>query len=260
MSFLPDDALGQAGGEKSSPGLRLVWSDDFDTDGRPNPEKWGYEHGFVRNRELQWYQPENAVCRGGKLVIEGRRETKLLTGERIRPEFRKRTRAEYTSASLTTRKKFSWKYGRLEVRAKLSAKNGLWPAIWTLGVEGHWPENGEVDVMEFYRGGLMANAAWRKPNGKIQWDASRTAVTEVANGDGDWDQEFHTWRMDWDASRLVLSLDGRVLNEVDLDAVDHRGSRHPFRQPHYLLLNLAIGGTQGGDPSRTEFPTQYLID
>lgn len=52
----------------------LVWHDEFDKDGRPDPAKWNYEHGFVRNKEAQWYQPENAYCKDGMLIIEGRKE------------------------------------------------------------------------------------------------------------------------------------------------------------------------------------------
>ncbi|TWT38278.1 Beta-glucanase precursor [Posidoniimonas corsicana] len=240
-------------------GMRLVWSDEFDADGRPDPEKWGYERGFVRNRELQWYQPENAFCEDGMLVIEGRRERKDLSDEprRLRRRERQRPFAEYTAASVTTRGKFEWRHGLLEVRAKVIAADGLWPAIWTLGVKNGWPANGEVDVMEYYRGDILANAAWRGENGRTAWDSSHTPVRDLGK---DWDAEFHVWRMDWDADRIVLSVDDRVLNTIETTKADGTTQPHPFQQPHYLLLNLAIGGTNGGDPSKTQFPSRYLID
>lgn len=240
-------------------GMRLVWSDEFDADGRPDPEKWGYERGFVRNQELQWYQPENAFCENGLLVIEGRREQKDLSDQprRLRRREPQRQSAEYTAASVTTRGKFEWQYGRLEVRAKVVAEKGLWPAIWTLGVKNGWPANGEVDVMEYYGGDILANAAWRGKNRRIVWDSSHTPVTELGD---DWGAEFHTWRMDWDENQIVLSVDDRVLNSTDTTRATGTAEPHPFRQPHYLLLNLAIGGMNGGDPSETEFPSRYLID
>ena len=147
--------------DSNSAGYKLVWSDEFNKHGRPDPNKWTYERGFVRNRELQWYQPENARCENGLLIIEGRRERKV--NPRYRPDSRnqmeRREYAEYTSASLTTRGLHSWQYGRFEMRGRIDTRDGLWPAFWTLGVEGPWPGCGEIDIMEYYRGMLLANAA-----------------------------------------------------------------------------------------------------
>jgi len=144
-----------------STGLKLVWSDEFNKDGRPDPNNWTYERGFVRNQELQWYQPENARCENGMLIIEGRRQRK--ENPRYRADGRdwrqNREYAEYTSASLTTRRLHSWKFGRFEMRGRIDTRAGLWPAFWTLGIEGSWPSNGEIDIMEYYRGMLLANAA-----------------------------------------------------------------------------------------------------
>ena len=144
----------------------LVWSDEFSTDGRPDSLKWDYEQGFARNHELQWYQEDNARCENGLLVIEAREE------KRPNPWYRagsgdwrfSRENIEYTSASITTRGKYSFRYGRLEVRARIPGGKGAWPAIWTLGDKMEWPSCGEIDIMEFYRiqGSpvIMANATW----------------------------------------------------------------------------------------------------
>src|ERR1022692_4919270 len=146
----------------SSPAYELVWADEFDRDGAPDPANWTFEHGFVRNQELQWYQPENARVAGGQLVIEGRRERNANPNLDSGSTDWKRQRefAEYTSASLTTRGLHSWQYGRFEMRARIDTRLGRWPAFWTLGISGGWPRNGEIDIMEFYRGLLLANVAW----------------------------------------------------------------------------------------------------
>ncbi len=147
---------------KSMEDYRLVWADEFEKSGPPNPENWNYEHGFVRNEELQWYQPENAYCENGLLVIEGRRAHRK--NPRYIPEsndWRKSRRTiEYTSACLTTRELHSWQYGRFEIKARIRAEEGLWPAIWFLGELGDWPHNGEIDLMEFYDSSILANACW----------------------------------------------------------------------------------------------------
>jgi beta-glucanase (GH16 family) len=132
--------LGTSGADegRAAASSKLVWADEFDTAGAPDPRNWTYERGFVRNEELQWYQPENARCEAGLLVIEGRRERKP------NPSYdpaagdwrRQREHAEHTSSSLTTTGLHSWRYGRFEMRGRIDTRPGLWPAFWTLGVGG----------------------------------------------------------------------------------------------------------------------------
>ncbi|HNX34956.1 MAG TPA: glycoside hydrolase family 16 protein [Kiritimatiellia bacterium] len=245
-------------------GYRLVWADEFTADGRLDPKDWTYERGFVRNNELQWYQPDNAVCSNGCLIIEGRRERKQNPGYKSGDTYwgNRRAFAEYTSASVTTKGLHAWQYGRFEVKARIKTRKGLWPAIWFLGLTGRWPDCGEIDLMEYYKGNILANACWGSTvPGKAKWDESKKPV--AAFNDPAWDQNFHVWRMDWDEKRIVLAMDGLTLNTIDLAETinpEGRQPQNPFRQPFYLLLNLAIGGNSGGDPSETPFPTRYEID
>lgn len=239
----------------------LVWADEFNEAGAPNPENWTYERGFVRNEELQWYRPENATCRDGLLVIEARREqvANPRYREGARSWRRSRQNAEYTSSCLLTRGKHEWRYGRFEIRARVDARPGLWPAIWTLGNARGWPGCGEIDIMEYYRGMILANVCWLGPRGRPAWDDSHHRL----EGFGEhWADEFHVWQLDWDATSIKLAVDGQVLNETSLANAINADDEHsqPFHEPHYLLLNLAIGGTQGGDPSETEFPAKFEVD
>ncbi|MFI5382540.1 MAG: family 16 glycosylhydrolase, partial [Tepidisphaerales bacterium] len=136
---------------------RLVWSDEFDYKGPPDPAKWDYEEGFVRNNEAQFYtrgRLENARVEDGMLIIEGRREH--FANPKYSPDATRgsasRQFADYTAASLITRNKVDWTYGRVEVRAKLPQGRGVWPAIWMLGSNTRsvgWPAGGEIDNMEF---------------------------------------------------------------------------------------------------------------
>lgn len=240
---------------------KLVFADEFNTDGRPNPNNWTYEHGFVRNRELQWYQPDNAFCENGWLIIEGRREKK--PNPNYRPQSRRwqhnREYAEYTSACLLTRGLHDWLYGRFEIRAKIDARPGLWPAIWTLGSARPWPGCGEIDLMEYYNDRLLANACWSDGTPKPAWDTVKKPLAEF--GSSEWAAKPHIWRMDWDPEAIRLYVDDILLNTIEIEKTIHPESGiTPFHEPHYLLLNLAIGGTQGGDPTQTTFPTQYKID
>lgn len=242
------------------PDLRLVWSDEFNVDGRPSPENWNYERGFVRNHELQWYRPGNAWVEDGLLIIEGRREQVENTGYDPESDDWRENRkyAEYTSASLLTRDLHSWKFGRLEMRARIDTRAGLWPAFWTLGISGPWPENGEIDIMEYYQGEILANAAWAtEKQWTPEWDSKKKPISDFT---GDWSGHFHTWRMDWDEEYIRIYADDLLLNEVDLSKTLNPDGTNPFHQPHYIIINLAIGGHAGGDPSGTAFPARYEVD
>lgn len=253
----PGDS-GQA--KKTGDDYKLVWSDEFNKSGAIDTSVWQFEKGFVRNNELQWYQPQNAWCENGKLIIEARRETKP------NPRYKegssdwreKRKEIDYTSASINTRHSKTWQYGRFEIRAKIIAKPGLWPAIWTLGVNGEWPWNGEIDIMEYYKGDILANVA---TGTNQRWNAKWFSTHKpVSSFKPRWDQDFHVWRMDWDENSIKLFVDDLLLNEVKLTDANNPDGSNPFKQPHYLLLNLAIGGDNGGDPSKTEFPSRYEVD
>jgi beta-glucanase (GH16 family) len=244
-------------------GFQLVWADEFNMDGPPDSQNWSYERGFIRNEELQWYQPANARCENGHLVIEARRErVENPKFDRRSGDWRRRREfADYTSASLITRGRHAWRYGRFEMRGRIDMRAGLWPAWWTLGTARRWPGGGEIDMMEYYRGELLANFAWlSRRRGVPQWDESRRPISEL--GDADWPMKFHVWQMDWNEREIRLSVDGQLLNTTDLTGTINgdREAANPFHEPHFMLLNLAIGGTQGGDPSATEFPARFEVD
>jgi beta-glucanase (GH16 family) len=250
-------------GTNKMAGWQLVWADEFNQPGRPDTKNWTYETGFVRNQEDQWYQPENAWCEDGLLIIEARREPKPNPQYTPNsPDWKKnRRQAEYTAASLTTKGLHQWQYGRWEMRGKIDTRAGMWPAFWTLGVAGAWPHNGETDIMEYYRDSLLANAAWGGTQQyKANWSTTKKAIASFP--DPEWDQKFHVWRMDWDEHFIRLYVDDLLLNTVDLSKTINQDAagKNPFRQPHYMLLNLAIGGTNGGDPAETEFPARFEVD
>jgi beta-glucanase (GH16 family) len=233
-------------------GYKLVWADEFNNNGAPDSLNWTYEKGFVRNEEAQWYQPENAICKDGHLIIEAKKvnlpNPNFIEGSK--DWRRNRSQINYTSACLISRGLQSWQYGRFEMRARIDISNGLWPAWWTLGVNKPWPANGEIDIMEYYRGKLLANIACLGNNKKTEW-FSTTKPTDSLGGKK-WASQFHVWRMDWTETYIALYVDS--LTNKD-------GSNfNPFKQPHYMLLNLAIGGANGGDPATTEFPRRFEID
>ena len=259
---------------KTPPGYKLVWSDEFNKDGPPDSTNWNYEKGFVRNEENQWYQLENAWCKNGILTIEARREQKPNPNYVAdSKDWRKnRPTINYTSACLRTSVLHTWKYGRFEMRGRIDIDRGCWPAWWALGVQGRWPGNGEIDMMEFYRNKLLANIACQGANGKAEWFSRTKPVDSLGFLGGSpkadsaagaaWAAKFHVWRMDWNEESIELYVDEILLNKVALSAlVNKDGSNfEPFKQPEYMLLNLAIGGQNGGNPAATPFPRRFEVD
>jgi len=242
---------------------KLIWSDEFNRNGPPDSTNRRFKYGFVRNQEWQWYQKENAWCENGLLIIEGRRESKpnpnYQTGS---TDWRKQIpEIQYTSSSINTSGKHSWQYGRFEMRARINGDAGLWPAWWTLGVKGRWPSNGEIDIMEYYRDSLLANIACGTGiANKAEWFSKRFPLDSL--GGHEWTSRFHIWRMDWDSGSIQLYLDDHLLNKVELSKLVNKDDTkvNPFNQPHYMLLDLAIGGRNGGDPTNTKFPNRFEVD
>lgn len=251
---------------------KLVWSDEFDRTGRPDTAVWNYENGFARNREDHWYQSDNAYCRDGKLIIEARREKtprrNPLYEAGSKDWRRQREYIRYTSSSLTTAGKKEFLYGRFEVRAKIPVGGGAWPAIWLLGSGMEWPSCGEIDVMEYYRIGgvphILANACWGTDRRyQAEWNSKKMPFTHFTDRDPQWAERFHLWRMDWDEESIRLYLDDELLNEIPLSQTVNGmcgGGTNPFRRPQYILLNLAIGGDNGGPIDDGEMPMRYEID
>ncbi|MCR4994127.1 MAG: glycoside hydrolase family 16 protein [Bacteroidales bacterium] len=269
--------------------LTLIWCDEFDYTGVPDTARWSFEHGFVRNQELQWYQEANARVIGGVLQITGRHEQVMNTNyKQVSTNWKKnRPTAEFTSSSIMTRDHFSFRYGRLEVRARIPIASGAWPAIWTLGNRWGWPACGEIDVMEFYRVPpstknihhqtispertepiILANACWKGANGRDAWDSARVPFSHFTDRDPDWASNFHIWRMDWTSTTIQLFLDDELINEIPTSQADNGGGwnhdANPFANDipgfgHYILLNLAIGSS-GGRPDINAFPLVYEVD
>ncbi|MFP5082134.1 family 16 glycosylhydrolase [Pedobacter sp. JCM 36344] len=244
-------------------GYKLVWAEEFNKNGKPDPSDWKYEKGFVRNEENQWYQEENAWCENGILIIEGRKEDRpnplYASGSK---DWRiSREKITHTSSSINTSGRHSWKFGRFVMRGKINVSSGLWPAWWTLGETGEWPSNGEIDIMEYYKGNVLANIALgTSARYKAKWYSKITPVKEL--GGKDWAARFHVWRMDWTEADISLFVDDELMIKVSMAALNNKDSigLNPFKQPHYMLLNLAMGGLNGGELSNTKFPNRFEVD
>jgi beta-glucanase (GH16 family) len=215
--------------------LNLVWSDEFNTPGSPDPTKWTYDLGAGGwgNNELEYYtsRTDNAIVSNGTLKIIAKKES--YSG------------SNYTSARLKTQGLYSFKYGRIDVSAKLPASIGTWPAIWMLGNNistAGWPACGEIDIME--QNGNNKNIIYGTLHYPAQvnqyGDGSTTSITNAAT-------TFHKYSAIWSPTTIQLLVDDVVYYTLP------NKSSFPFNQNFFIILNIAIGGTLGGtvDPSFT---------
>jgi beta-glucanase (GH16 family) len=235
------------------PGFQLVWNDEFDNAGLPDPKKWGYDvggHGWG-NQELQYYtenRKENARVENGKLIIEAKMEN--FQG------------SSFTSARLITKNRGDWTYGRFEIKAKIPYGKGTWPAIWMLPTvwnlgNGGWPDNGEIDIMEHvgYNPGVI-HASTHCNKYVHSKNTQKTGTTQVLDAM----TAFHTYTIEWTESEIKAYVDDKhYFTSVN----ENRGWEYwPFYKDFHLILNIAVGGTWGGaqgiDPN--VFPQKMEVE
>lgn len=234
------------------PGYRLVWADEFDTDGLPDPTRWAFDTGRNRegwhNNEKQYYASAsggNARVQGGRLILTARKED-LST----RPDWGGQA---YSSARLLTRGKAQWRYGFFEVRAKMPCGRGTWPAAWMLGTGGRWPEDGEIDIVEHqgHRPERASSAVHMAAGhgGQAAGGATRLPTACTA---------FHNYQVHWTPQHLHFSIDGVV--HFHYPNLKLGPSAWPFDQANFLILNLAIGGDLGGPVDDAIFPVAMEVE
>ena len=239
----------------------LVWSDEFDSGSTPiapDAAHWGYEQGYVRNEEWQYYTNNirDAYCQDGFLHIEAHQHapgTYPVGGEEGQD-------GSISSASLISRGRVQFQFGYLEMRGRIDTQWGSWPAFWSLGANGEWPDNGECDIMEYYKEQLLFNVAWWKTGDArwtARWDGEKVPLDTLPES---WAEEFHTWGMEWNADGVRLYMDDVLYNEWDSSVDSGDESIEGFQQEHFFILNQAIGGTAGGDASGLTYPTSYVVD
>jgi len=243
---------------------KLIWSDEFDIAGMPDTTKWTYEEGFIRNIEKQYYtvgRKENARVENGHLIIEARKEdypNKKYDAARVNWKYRD-SLAENTSASLTTFNKKTFRYGRIEVRAKIPHGLGVWPAIWMLGANRStigFPWCGEIDIMEFVgHDSTHIHSSAHYPidtSGETSSFGGELMVQQPYN-------DFHVYAIEWSRKEISYYFDDSCYHRFPIPKAKFR-RRNPFTKPFCLIINLALGGSWGRTLDDAILPRQFVID
>lgn len=234
-------------------GYELVWNEEFDYKGLPDPAKWSYdtegnEYGWGNN-ELQYYtreNKENAHVDGDYLHIKALKEK--MEGK------------EYTSARLVTKNKGDWKYGRLDIRAKLPQGRGIWPAIWMLPTDweyGDWPKSGEIDIMEHV--GHNPDSVFASAHTEAYNHVKGTNKTEGIKVRNIYNR-FHTYSLEWEQDEYRVYFDD--IHYFTFKNENKSYKKWPFDKRFHLLLNVAVGGNWGGQEGidDTIFPQEMIVD
>lgn len=237
---------------EGNPAWTLIFEDDFNVNGKPDPGKWTVDakpKGWI-NGEQQVYTDSshtNAVLRNGSLVITGRKD--FPNGNQTEP---------WSSARLITQGKMDFKYGKVEVRARLPRARGSWPAIWlmpTTSAYGAWPRSGEIDIMEHVGnnfGKVLSTVHTQNNNWTNGGHLSATRNIPDA------DQNFHTYSLEWSADSLRFMVDSLHIYTYTNPHTDWKD--WPFDQQFHVILNVAIGGGMGGNITEADWPDSMLVD
>ena len=236
-------------------GWALVWNDEFDGPAL-NLEKWSYEiggHGWGNN-ELQYYSDDDstAFIRDGKLVL---RADLVPQGTGSADNLR-----YFSSARLRTSGKGDWRYGRIEVKAKLAMGQGIWPAIWMLPTDwmyGGWPESGEIDIMEhvgYDPGRVHGSIHTGSYNHKINTQRGGSKLLDKISS------KFYVYAIEWYEDRIDFLIDDAKYFSFQNDGKNDFNT-WPFNQRFHLLINIAVGGDWPGSPDETtQFPTEMEVE
>jgi beta-glucanase (GH16 family) len=217
-----------------------IWSDEFDYTGTPDTTKWNYDLGDGcpnvcgwGNNEAQYYTTDskNVRVENGNLIIEAHQDS--LGGK------------AYTSTRIVSKQKGDWRYGRIEVRAKLPKGKGTWPAIWMLSTDwkyGGWPASGEIDIMEHvgYDPGVIHGTIHTEKYNHIKWTQKEGKITITDAMD-----QFHVYAIDWTKDKIDFFVDEQLYHTVIRDPQDDFNG-WPFDQKFHLIMNVAVGGNWGG--------------
>ena len=220
----------------STDNFNLVWADEFNGSGVPDQTKWGYEDGYIRNNELQYYSrsTDNVKQNAGKLEITVKKETTPIGGK------------DYTSGSVVTRNTANWVYGKIEGRFKMPSSTSLWPCFWTLGVNENplgWPKCGELDIFEHIDTETLIHSTAHWANA-----AGNHVSSGASSGTIDFTQ-YHNYTIEWTPTEVRWYVDGVRHHKVTIS--NGVNNTFAFHLPQFILINLPLGGSWPKAPDAT---------
>lgn len=230
---------------------KLTFNEEF-----KDLSNWNFEHGFVRNNELQYYTDNNYILNENGLTIIGKKERLKNENYDFDSEnwILNREYSEVTSTSITTRNKFNFKNGYIEAKIKMPIGKGTWPAFWLLGNNNHWPDCGEIDIMEYL--GRTKDIIYHNAHSKNHickpYNSFKEEISNVTTN-------YHTYGLYKNEDILEFYVDrklcGRLVRKKDYDLTND----WPFNGEFYIILNLALGGDWAKELDMDSLPAYYSV-
>jgi beta-glucanase (GH16 family) len=233
-------------------GYKLLWNDEFN-ESTVNTNYWQYDlgNGGWGNQELECYTDSNATVANGYLQIQAKQQTVVYNG----------VSSNYTSTRMNTAGKFTFEYGRVDIRAKLPVAPGMWPALWFLGNNfgtAGWPACGETDLMELVGTNphlVTGSIHWLEANGA---EGTLNNTYTLPNG-ADYSQKFHVFSLVWTPTQITMYVDDMPYMSQSSTSIS--SGTWPFNQPQFMIFNVAVGGDWPGSPTaQTVFPQSMYVD
>ncbi len=235
-------------GQDESPQWHLVWEDDFKQDGKPDSDNWEFSgRGTPDWARYCADSPQTTFVKDGTLHLRGIVNTT------------ENDSVPYQTGCIQTKGKFAFKYGKLEVKAKLSKGKGSWPAIWLMPQEatyGGWPHSGEIDVMEHLNYDSIVYQTLHSNYINVQGEREHPIHSQTSPIKAD---DFNVFGMEWYPDRIDFFVNGeKTLTYPKMDEADWQ--QWPFDQQFYIILDQALGGSWVGSIKDEDLPVEMVVD
>ena len=244
LAFLPRSAM--AADSPKIPGWKLEWSDEFDRAGKPDPGKWtACERGTSDWNDTMSADPRCIAVRSGRLLLRG-----------FTDDAKGAAPQKFLTGGVTSKGKFQFSHGRIEIRARFKSAKGAWPALWLLGVDGAWPKNGEIDLMEHLN---FDDSVYQTIHSDFTLNIDKANTPPKGGTAPIKKDDFNTYGAEWDRDKVLFSVNGKP--SFTYPRVPEKGAAQwPFDQPFYIIMSMQIGGKWVGAPDAKDYPAGMEVD
>lgn len=235
-----------AAGPGDIKGWKLVWNDEFDRPGSLDPTKWSLcERGTSDWNDTMSKDPRVYAVKSGRLHLSG-----------FVNDAKDRERTEFLTGGVVSKGKFQFHHGKIEIRARFKSAKGAWPALWMLGVDGGWPKNGEIDLMEHLN---FDDVVHQTVHSDYTVNLDKTNTPPKGGTAPIKKDDFNTYGAEWDSDKIVFSVNGKPT--FSYPRLPEKGAAQwPFDQPFYIIMSMQIGGKWVGAPDRKDYPAGMEVD
>lgn len=225
----------------------LVWSDEFNGS-RIDGAKWTkIDRGKSDWNNYMSHDPSLYAVKNGNLILRGK----------VNPN-RKKDPVPFITGGISSAGKFAFRYGKIEIRAKLDNAKGAWPAFWLLpdSENRKWPDDGEIDIMEHLN---FDDIAYQTVHSRFTHTLGRNDPPHGSTGKID-KNGYNIYAVEWNRDKLVFSINGKETFAYPRVPAEKENGQWPFTTPFYILLDMQVEGSWVGKADPAQYPIEMKID